>query len=148
LSLSFFAERFAAASNSSPVLRRANPAKLALLLMHTSAQLTGGRAMTREEVAAIPLETLEGAVSAAMRDFPSWERPKPPPVRVSPAQRLEDVNAEAALLEARKAEHRRGEQPALPPGAKRAALLALPADLRLAAMNGDRQFAHLIDPKK
>ena len=64
------------------------------------------------------------------------------------SQRLEDANHEVALREARKAEQRRGEQPAPPPAVAKAKLNSLPAHMRLAAANGDRQLAHLIDPKK
>lgn len=116
--------------------------------MHIGAQLGGGRLLSREEVAAIPLEALEAAVARALEEFPSWAKPKPSPVRASPAQRLEDANHEVALREARKAEQRRGEQPAPPPAVAKAKLNSLPAHMRLAAANGDRQLAHLIDPKK
>jgi hypothetical protein len=145
---SYLSERFAAASSSSPVLRDANPAKLHLILMHTSAALFGGRLASREEVAALPLEALEGAVANALRDFPSWAKPKAPPVRVSPVQRLEDANAEVAAREARKAAQQRGEQPAPAPAVAKAKLNALPAHMRLAAANGDRQLSHLIEAKK
>ena len=145
---SYLSERFAGAPASSP-LHNANPTKHSVLLMHVAAQLGGGRVLSRDEVAAIPLEALESAVSRALDEFPSWAKPKPSPIpRASPIQRLEDANAEVALREARKAAQHRGDRPAPAPAAAKAALNALPAHMRLAAANGDRQLRHLIEPQK
>lgn len=140
---SSFTERYTGAPASSP-LSDINPAKLDLVVMHTAAQLGGGRVLTRAEVAAIPQEALEAAVAHALAEFPSWAKPKLPVARVSPVQRLEDANNEVALREAREAAQHRGERPAPPPAAAKAALNALPAHMRLAAANGDRQLSHLI----
>ena len=145
---SYMSERLAAASRSSPTLNKINPPKTSVLLMHVCAQLGGGRLLSREEVAALPLEAIESAVANALRDFPSWAKPETPTARVSPVQRLEDANAEVAAREARKAAQQRGEKPAPPPAAAKDALNKLPAHMRLAAANGDRQLAHLIEAKK
>jgi hypothetical protein len=145
---SYLSERFAAASSLSPVIRGVNPAKLNVLLMHIGSQLGGGRLLSREEVAALPLEALEGAVASALLDFPSWAKPKASPVRVSPVQRLEDANAEIAAREARKAEQRHGEQPTVSHATKRAAIASLPPHLKLALGNNDPQLRHLLEPKK
>jgi hypothetical protein len=136
-----------AAATDSPTFRRINPQKTEVILMHIGAQLGGGRLLSRAEVAALPLEALESAVSRALDDFPTWAQPKAPPLRATPSQRLEDANRELAEREARKATQRRSEQPTPAPATKKAALNALPAHLRLAAANGDRQLSHLIEKK-
>jgi hypothetical protein len=138
--------RIAAATNS-PGLGEVNPKKLENVGMHIGAQLGGGRVLSRDEVAAIPLEALESAVARALADFPTWGKPKAQPFRATAEQRLEDANRDLAERETRKATHRRGEQPVPAPATKKAALNALPAHLRLAAANGDRQLAHLIEKK-
>lgn len=129
----------------SPILRRIDLRKSSVMTMYLGSTFGNGRVLTRDEVEAIPLEELERAVAQALTDFPSWAKPEAPRLRDTPAQRLDAANATIAEVEKRKTAMRNAGQPL--PGIKKVALSTLPAHLRLAAANGDRQLAHLIEKK-
>jgi hypothetical protein len=137
--------RFKRETNS-PTLQSVNPRKAEVLYTYLGASVGNGRVLSRAEVDAIPLEELERAVARALHDFPSWAKPETPRLRSTPAQRLDSANAILAEVDKRKTAMRNATQPT--PGSKKVALNALPAHLRLAAANGDRQLAHLIEAKK